>query len=76
MTLKTMLKHLCEVRYNIKAHTPDDNWEYLEIDYLGDRDQFAKALAIRERWEKAKNKVTFVRYNTATKCIEIDIDLL
>ena len=76
MTLKTMLKHLCETHYRIKARTPNGEWENLEINYLGDHEEFAKALTIRECWENAKNRVKFVDYNKAAGCIEISIDLL
>ena len=78
MTLKAMLKVLSETRYLITAlDTQLDEYATIEVDYIhATNKSFSRALAVREDWIKRKNKVVWVQYNSAAKCVEVRVDLL
>ena len=77
MTLKTMLNTLADTRYMITAlDARTDYYDTIEVDYLGDQDKFSNALTIRNSWTARKNRVVWVRYNSADGCNEIRVDLL
>lgn len=78
MTLKAMMKVLSDTRYLITAlDTQIDEYETIEVDYINATDKrFSKAIAIRDNWMSRKNKVVWVHYNSAAKCVEVRVDLL
>lgn len=78
MKLHQMRKVLGDSAYMVVAHeVKTDDWKIIMIDYCnaGNSD-FSRALDLREQWEKRKNKVKYIRYNSAEQCNEISIDLL
>ena len=68
MTLRTARKMINETR--ILVTTNDDN--YIILDYLGDSNEFRKALHKVE--ELLSRKVKWINYNKATQCIQIDCE--
>lgn len=78
MTLKSMLNVLCDTRYLITAFdTQICEYERIKVDYLNATSESrSRAFEVRDGWIKRKNKVVWVHYNSAAKCIEVRVDLL
>ena len=80
MKLKQAINVIAETKYKIAASItkPDGSrdYEYLSLDYIGQSPfDFSKARARRDELCKMKNKVTFIHWNSAAQCIEIDVDV-
>ena len=76
MTLKSVLKVVLDTRYRITAHhTESDTYTIVELDYLKPQSVFSEALHQELALAQTKNKVTFISYNKAAQCMEIDIEI-
>ena len=79
MTLKQALNVICETRYNIVVHG-ENGYESIKIDYTHDDKctggSFTIAAAKRAEVIKAKNRVSWIRYNNALNMIEIRVDII
>ena len=76
MTLKSVLKVMLDTHYRIIAHhTESDTYTMVELDYLKPENVFREALHEELALAQTKNKVTFISYNKAAQCIEIDIEI-
>lgn len=75
MKLKSVLKTITETKLLISGAWGSKYEDiYLKIDYLGDKEEFSRALAERQRLEKINPNVWNISYNKAVGCIEIDIN--
>lgn len=79
MTLKQALAIIPETKIIISPRK--SSAEYLPsivIDYLATTSDFSAAMEALKALDKTtaqKNRVRWIHYNTAEKCIEIDIDI-
>lgn len=77
MTLKQVLKVLCETKYMIcSKDLKTGDYEYIEIDYTDTNNaKCFENIVKRERVERSKNKITFISYNKAAEMVEIDVEV-
>ena len=73
MTLKALLNVAVDSKYRITMKHLGEEYETITIDYLGNNDDFGKALKRRNEFLKMKHEVKWITCNSVANCLDITL---
>ena len=71
MKINSATKLIVETKYTVQMLNLDGTYDEIIIDYLGDDDEFRRAMAKKEAMNAKKHRVEHIHINSSTHLLEV-----
>lgn len=71
MKINNATKLIIESKYLVQMVNLDGSWDEVIIDYLGNADEFRRAMDKKEAMNAKKHRVEHIHINSATHLLEV-----